>query len=315
MDYIAYQTSNTGLLNIEHEMNAYPQVDTEFGYENSGAGASHAHHVDTDTFRKRLWNVTMSGAYATYGNTGTYGGRKFEPSAKYLEAPGATQMTVWFDTMSKTRHWELEPYYDLDGGRALALTGIEYLIYIEKPGPVDVTVEKHRYFVHWINPITGESIQIKKAKEFKGEQFSGAPPDNNHDWILLLSRDGRKENMAERWYFASRRVPVQEVEFDAAKRPYDLVAPAGKEISVSEPTSFSIKLTRESRATRSMRYVITGEVTGGEQGYRVLATGSEGEFRIPRGLSRLPANLNLRVLGINGLGKVYSLNRVFTLVE
>ena len=44
-------------------------------------------------------------------------------------------MTVWFDFFSDTRHWELEPYFDVDGGRALALEGIEYVVYVEKPGP------------------------------------------------------------------------------------------------------------------------------------------------------------------------------------
>jgi hypothetical protein len=316
MDYIVYQTSDIGLLTIEHEMHPRPQVNTEFGYENSGAGASHSHHVDTDTFRKRLWNTTMSGAYPTFGNTGTYGGRKFEPSAQYLDSPGANQMTVWFDIMSNTRHWELEPYYDVDGGRALALTGIEYIVYIEEPGPVEILVEKREYDVHWINPITGESIQIKKAKKFKGEQFSASPPDNSHDWVLHLSRDGRKENMLVRWHFASRRVPIQEVEYDSARRPYELVEPAaGKELSISQPIPFSVKLTKESRATAKMRYILIGEIAGGAQGYRVLATGPEGEFRIPPALATLPGNISLRLLGINGFGKVYSHNRVFTLTE
>ncbi len=315
MDYIAYQTSDIAVLSIEHEMYPRPQVNTEFGYENSGAGASHSHHVGTDAFRKRLWNNTMSGAHPTYGNTGTYGGRDFEPDAKYLDAPGAAQMTAWYDIMSRTRHWELEPFFDVDGGRALALTGVEYMVYIEEPGPVEILVEKRKYDVYWINPITGESVQIKKEKEFKGEQFSGTPPNLNHDWILHLSRDGRKASMAQRWHFASRRIPVQEIEYDPARRPYELVEPAGTELSLSKPIPFSVKLNRETRATSNMRFMLTGEIAGGSHGYRVLATGTTGEFRVPASFGRLPANLNLRLLGMNALGKVYSLNRVFTLIE
>jgi len=34
----------------------------------------------------------------------------------------------------RRRYWELEPYFELDGGRAVALSGVEYLVYIEKPG-------------------------------------------------------------------------------------------------------------------------------------------------------------------------------------
>jgi hypothetical protein len=34
------------------------------------------------------------------------------------DAANAKAMSVWFDVLSGTRHWELEPYFDLDGGRA-----------------------------------------------------------------------------------------------------------------------------------------------------------------------------------------------------
>ena len=47
----------------------------------------------------------MDGQYVTYAGSG----------------PGAKQMTVWFDFMSDTRHWELEPYFDVDGGTHVAV--------------------------------------------------------------------------------------------------------------------------------------------------------------------------------------------------
>ena len=47
-------------------------------------------------------------------------------------------MTAWYDFMAGNRYWDLEPYFGLDGGRALALEGVEYIIYVEKPGPVEV---------------------------------------------------------------------------------------------------------------------------------------------------------------------------------
>ena len=45
-----------------------------------------------------LWNATMNGQYPAAG------------SGEY--------MTAWFDFMSGNRYWELEPYFDVDGGRA-----------------------------------------------------------------------------------------------------------------------------------------------------------------------------------------------------
>jgi hypothetical protein len=315
MDHILYQTSDDALLGIEHQLYARPQVNTEFGYEDSGAGKSHDHHVDTAEFRRRLWRSSMNGAYPTYGNTGTYGGRAFEPSAEYLNAPGAEQMTHWYDFFQRTRHWELEPHFDVDGGTALALPGVEYIVYVEEPGPVELLVEKKSYKFYWFNPITGE--YIKQNKDHEGARFSGRPPTNDHDWILHLSRDNDKVSMANRWHFASRPVPIQEIELSPSQLPYEIAAPSVDQVlPVGEPVAYSAALTRESRATRQMRYLWTGEVSGSDQGYRVLATGAEGTLRVPPAmLTREGSLLNLRLLGMNGYGKVYSVNRVYRLGE
>lgn len=315
MNYITYQSSDDNLGAIEHLMYPGPQVNAEFGYEDSGAGRALPHHVDAETFRKRLWNATMNGQYVTYGNTGVYGG-KFAPDAKYLDSPGVKYMTAWFDTMSRTRWWDLEPYFDVDGGRALALPGVEYLIYIEKPGPIEVPVEKHGYDVYWINPATGTAT--KEKKDWKGESFTGQPPDNTHDWILHLSRDGKKEGMAKSYRFESwgwDDLPpnqIQVIEVSPEKIPYDIEGiPA--EIAAGQPVQYTIKLKRETRGTRQMRYLITGEIVRDGQGMRVLASGPSGALKVPRQLLRQDTGvLSMRVYGLNALGKLYQLDRVVT---
>ena len=165
MTHLLYQSSDDALGAIEHQLFQLPQVNAEFGYEDSGAGKSHAHHIDAATFRKRLWNATMSGQYPTFGNTGTYGGRKIPVSEKFLESPGAKVMTAWHDFMANTRFWELEPYFYVDGGRALALLrdfgeddreAVEYIVYIENPRLVEVEVVRHTYQVYWFDPATGQ---------------------------------------------------------------------------------------------------------------------------------------------------------------
>ncbi len=110
-------------------------------------------------------------------------------NGQYPDSGSGAYMTAWFDFMSANRHWELEPYFDMDGGRAVALDGVEYVVYLEKPGPVEVTVEDHGYNVAWINPATGERI---KAKDYKGTHFTGTPPDNAHDWVLHIRRESEK---------------------------------------------------------------------------------------------------------------------------
>ena len=318
MDYTVYQTSDDAINAIEHQLYAVPQVNAEFAYEDSGAGKSHPHHVDTDTFRHRLWNATMNGQYPTFGNTGTYGGRKFPVDPKYLDSPAAKQMTVWFDFFSKTRHWELEPYFDVDGGKALALESawegaVEYVVYVEKPALLEVQVEKRGYNIAWFNPITGEYI---RQKDFKGERFTGEPPDKTHDWVLHIFREGKKESMLQSYKFESRRILLQEIEQSTEKTPFAIVEPAKDPLPVGAPAPYAIKFKRETRATRSMLFLWTGEVVADGQGYRVLATGPKGEWKFPPGLARnFPALLNLRLLGMNANGKVYSIDKPYQLIK
>ncbi len=311
MNYIVYQSSDDALGAIEHQIYAVPQVNAEFAYEDSGAGKSHPHHVDTDTFRRRLWNATMNGQYPTFGNTGTYGGRNFTVDAKHLDSPGARQMTVWFDFFSRTRHWELEPYFDVDGGRALALEGVEYIVYVEKPGPVEILLERHGYDVAWFNPITGELI---KQKEFKGERLRLEPPNNKHDWVLHVSREGRKQSMLRSYKFESRPVLMQEIEQSPQRAPFEISVPAAEALSLKVPPAYQVKVTRETRATRRMMWLWIGEVPAEGQGYRVLGTGPEGTLRFPRNFARnFPAVMALRLYGLNANGKLYALDHIYKL--
>lgn len=309
MTHAIYQTSSWALGAVERQILRVPLVNSEFAYEDSGAGKSHPHHVGSDEFRKTLWNISMNGMYPTFGNTGTYGGRRFEVEAKYLDSPGAKAMTNWYGFFEETRFWELEPFFEVDGGRGLALGGVEYIVYLEKPGPVELVVEKKKYEVYWFRPSDGEVINEKK--DFKGERFTGQPPDNSSDWVLHLSRDGRKRGMLKSWRFESRPVFKQDVERTPAKIPFAIESPSADTLAAGKPTPFGVKLTRETRAAKSMQYVWTVEATNDTRGYRVIGTAPSGTFTIPKRLTgTYPAVVNLRLYGINGNGKVYALDRV-----
>ncbi len=283
MDYIVYSSSDDQLGSIEHQLYPMPFV-------NAGLTAK-----DNDVLRKQLWNTTMNGQYV--------GSSQVDPK----------QMTVWFDFFSDSRHWELEPYFDVDGGRAMALEGIEYVLYVEKPGPVEVRVERHGYDVVWLNPLTGEQT---KLKNYKGEKFAAEPPDASHDWVLYLSREGKKQSMLESYKFDSREysLELQQIEQNTQKLPFVIVEPSKDDVSASKPPTFAAKLRRESRATRSMMYLWTGEVVIDGLGFRVFGTGREGIFRIPPFMAtNYPAILNIRLVGMNANGKVYMTDKVLTL--
>ncbi|HLJ15714.1 MAG TPA: DUF5060 domain-containing protein [Bryobacteraceae bacterium] len=305
-DYVCYRTSEDAVGSVEHQLYTVPFVNAEFAAEDSGAGKFSSRDVDSDTFRHRLWNSTMDGEYPTSANTGVDGEKPVE-GAKFADSPGARAMTAWFNFFADTRHWELEPYFYVDGGRAVALDGAEYVVYVEKSGPIELTVEKHGYEVTWLNPVNGETTEGKK---FNAEHFTGEPPDKSHDWVLWVHRNAHLGG----YKFESRPVPVQEIEQDGRKIPFEVVEPKDTELSVGKPSYYAVKLTRESRATRSMTYLWTGEVIADGQGFRVVGTGPEGTFRVPPQLViNFPALLNLRVSALNANGKAYQLDKVYKL--
>jgi hypothetical protein len=319
MSFVACQSPDDQLGSIEHQLFAAPFVNLGFAAEDSGAGKAGGEGVDADAFRRRLWNATVSGQYPTFLNTGTsgLGGAAVDP--RFADSPAARQMGIWLDFFSRTRHWELEPYFDVDGGRALALErvtqdgteGIEYIVYVERPGPVEILVQKRGYDAEWFNPITGERT---KLKSFKGERFTGTPPAGAHDWVLHIYREGRLEGLLRRYKFESRAILMQEIEQVPQRTPFEIAAPSGDALSLSSPAKYAARVTRETRATRSMTWLWTGEVTPDQRGYRVIGTGREGVFSIPSNIaSSYPAALAVRLYGMNANGKVYSLIRVYQL--
>jgi hypothetical protein len=275
MSLIAYGTADPNLGAVEHQLYQVPGIDTGIKDVND------------------LWNATMNGQYPASG-AGPY-------------------MTAWFDFMSGNRYWDLEPYFDVDGGRAVALEGVEYIVYVEKPsGPVELTVEKHGYDVAWINPLTGE--RLKEKKGYNGEHFTGEPPDRSHPWVLHVSREGTKEGMLRSWKFESRQVPVQVVEQDPAKTPFVVDSPKDGQLSIAHPPYFAIKVTRQTRGTRSLLVEWMGEVPTDGEGYRVVGLGREGTMEIPASIVKhFPAVLSLRMAVLNANGKAYVVDKVYGL--
>jgi len=299
MDFASYGTPDDNVGAIEHQLYPVPFVNFEFAREDSGAGKTGPNDADAATLRHRLWNATMDGQYVSYANTGS--------GPQYANSPGAKALSVWFDVLSDTRHWELEPYFDVDNGRAVALEDIEYLVYVEKPGPVELLVEKHGYDVLWINPIDGEITRQK----FKGDHFTGQPPDNSHDWVLHVVREGRVESMNKSYKFESRQIVLQEIDQNTEKVPFAIEQPAA-DLTVGKPAPYSAKIKRDTRATRSMMYLWTGEVPADGQGYRVLGTGAKGSMEVPAAIAKnFPCVMSMRLYGMNANGKVYALDQAF----
>jgi hypothetical protein len=276
MDFVIEASSDDAVSSVEHQLYQVPFV-----------GITDAQH---------LWNSTMNGEYPEFRGAST------------------AVCKHWFNFMADTRHWELEPYFDIDGARAIALEDTEYAIYVEHPGPpIELSVEKHGYDVNWFDPASGEYTAQKK---YHGEHYTGQPPDTSHPWVLQVSREGHKEGMLKSYKFESRYVPVQEIETRPEKLPFVIADPAGDTLQAGKPAKFSAKITKSTRATRAMTYVWTGEVAADGRGFRVLGTGSPGTFVVPETIaSNFPAVLSVHLTVLNANGKAYAADHVFQLTK
>jgi hypothetical protein len=173
-----------------------------------------------------------------------------------------------------------------------------------------VVVEDHGYDVLWMQPATGRRVV---AKGYKGKRFAGTPPDNELDWVLRISREGTKEGMLKTYKFESRRVPVQQIESDPKRTPFEIEKPSG-DVSAGRPPAFELKIIRATRATRELLVLWIAESAAGEGG-RVVGTGTKGMMRVPDALTtRIPGVLSMRVLILNANGKAYEVDRAFKVV-
>lgn len=239
---------------------------------------------------KLMWNAIASGSYPGYGAT-----------------------KAMADVLGNMRYWELEPYFDVSNGRAVALLGTEYLHVVERPGIVEVEVEKHGYDIAWVDPSTAERAPMK---EYKGEHFIGEPPSKDKDWLLHISREGRKEGMLKSYKFESQPTLMQEVELDPKRIPFTIDIKDSADLKADSPVPFTISITKDTRATRFMQYLITADVPTEMQGMRVITTKDKGTMTLPSGLaSKFPAVMNLRVSAINANGKLYYIDRIVRLVK
>ncbi len=286
MNFLVEASPNPQLGAVEHQFTEQPEI----------------HVIDTvepDAFRHELWNCTTNGQYPSISSESL----RNEANLKAVQ--------IWQHVISGTRHWELEPYFDVDGARAVGLNEVEYLAYAQNPGIVEISLPRHKYNPVWVNPATGEELELK---DYKGEVFTRSTPGNSHDWILQVPRDGEKASRLKYFYFESEDPPVQEIESDASKAPFEVTDPQSVGINTALPTPYAVKTTRANRASRHMQFAWWGEVITSGQDARLLGLGSSGTFSVPKELLKQPGStLSVRVLAINAVGKAYEIDKVYTL--
>jgi hypothetical protein len=291
LNYRVYQAAEPSVYAVEQQLYATPAVNNGYG----GAG-----FVDDETFRRRIWNAALSGQHVGLPDLPAN-----DPKAQYL--------AHLYSFFQQTRYWDLEPYFRVEGGRALALEEVEYIVYQDKAVPIDLIVHKAGYDLSWYNPATGEWLHDKKG--FKGERYtSDGPPDKGRDWVLYIRREGKKQGMLRSYKLESRTVVLQPPETSKTEVPFEIQLPQETVIKAGEVLEFNATLRKTNRATRNTLWLWTAEVPASGLGYRVLATTQFGRFVVPPDIAReFPATLAVRVTGIDGNGKLYATDRVYTL--
>lgn len=285
MNYLIEASADPQLGAVEHQFTEQPEVHL-------------IQSTEPEAFRHELWNATTNGEYVSV------------PYAALQNPQNVKAVQTWSHVMVETRHWEFEPYFDVTGARSVGLNEVEYVAYAQNPGIIEITLPRHKYNPVWVNPATGEELPLKN---YRGELFSQQTPDNSHDWILTVPRDGEKENLAKYVYFESQDPPVQEIETDPTKAPFEIAQPSGDALSLSDPIPYAIKLTRANRASRIMQYVWWAETVQSGEGARLLGLGASGKSNALAKLAAGAPNLNIRLQAINANGKAYEVDRVFEL--
>ena len=232
-------------------------------------------------------------------------------------------MTLLSNFFAQTRYFDLLPHYRVVGGVGLALQllpfraedpiGVEYIVYVENPGTVELSMPKHGYQVSWYNPIDGAWLDQKK--KFKGERFTTQTPDNEHDWVLYVRREGKKQNYNNSFKLESKRAKLREVATSVGDLPFEIQFPAESDLTAGEEHEFSATLKKSTIAAKRMLWLWTVEVAGSGRGQRILAAKQFGSFEIPADIAKsYPATLSVRLVGIDGAGRLFEDFKPYTVL-
>ena len=168
-NYIIESSRTPQLAAVERQITTVPQI-----HVHPGRGA--------DAFRRELWLSTTNGEYPTMNY-------RASQNPANVEA-----MRTWFKLMSDTRHWEFEPYFDVDGARAVGLDNVSDMFFM----PNNLArlksrfPRKHKYNPRWINPRTGEVTDLKDVKQ---DAYSVTTPGTGRLGLWSFPGDGQKEAM------------------------------------------------------------------------------------------------------------------------
>jgi hypothetical protein len=132
--------------------------------------------------------------------------------------------------------------------------------------------------------------------------------------VLYVRREGKKESFNKRYYLEARQVTPKEVEARPSELPFEIQFPDQQRLVAGETYDFNATVTKATEAAKQMVWLWIGEVSASGRSARVIGTEQFGRFQIPANLTdRYPATFSLRLLGVDGAGRLFEGFRAFTL--
>lgn len=195
LDWIMHQSRDCNLVVMDRAYGK-PVMNEEFYYENSGAGATHSHHVDAELVRKTAWKLMTAGASGfAFGNTGTYNSRT-QPfrGLRFADSPGARYMTLLNEFWRHTDYSNLAPPVGDKTMDWVANPGKEYVAYFEGGSTRRLYIHQGQYRFSWFNTRTGSSISSEELLVSTGESIPVKAPKGD-DWVLHIVSIGVDRNL------------------------------------------------------------------------------------------------------------------------
>ena len=299
-DYIVQNRVEESLAAIEYETHPAPFVNT-------GIGTG----IDAESARKQAWKAAVRGHYVTLAG-----------ASGDVDSPIAEQVALMQRFFSQSRYFDLQPHYRVVGGAALALQrvprwaenpiGIEYVVYAEEPGLIELVMVKHEYKVSWYDPANGAWFDQKK--KFKGDRYRSRTPDDQRDWVLYVRREGKKQGLNKSYFLESKAPRIRDVEHAPSELPFAIQLPEAGPVQAGRKHEFNGTLLKNTIAAKRMLWLWTGEVSGAKRGPRVLGTSQSGRFLVPSELATgYPATLSVRLVGLDGAGRLFEAFRTYPL--
>lgn len=147
----------------------------------------HPPYTDDD-LKKNAWVINLSAAGLVFADMSGDSSSGFSGSMDLSQRnqPRHEGIKRVWDFLETVPYWRMRPRQDLvTNGYCLADEGYEYLVYLQQPGRVHVTLPAGAYAVEWING--SDTADRRSAPATTTGQDLGSPTDGD-DWLLHLVR-------------------------------------------------------------------------------------------------------------------------------